>query len=402
MLEAMTTPSEDEVTRLREFDRAKAALKDAGFSDKDISNLKTADVYRLATEYGYNRTALNQADAALRSQLGATPGATPEAAPLSGPKPESQPIPRPAPPAVSPINIGAVPDATAQYNKAKDFVTGLFGTAPTLPSEVTPATIKKDVEDTRNLFKELGIEDPTKMRREQLEKEMKEAKSERKQAGYAWLANFGFNWAATNGPTLQAMAKAGVQTVPGLMSDLKDLNKLNREQRKELAGLAALDAQTQRDMTLKARERLSAERDRVEARIDQRNKDIATASVSLAANVASNQTQLMSAGIGAQAQLQAANIGAAARRYDTDIVEKRIEAMPGNTYAEKFANYNKAIRVTEPASEFDKYVTEIASEPQKLAALKVTNPALHALIEQRIKVLAIPKVTSTPTGTVRD
>ena len=63
-----------------------------------------------------NRALLNRADVALRSQPGA--------APPPGPEPENRPIPRPAPPAVSPINIGAVPDATAQYDKAKTFEIG--------------------------------------------------------------------------------------------------------------------------------------------------------------------------------------------------------------------------------------------------------------------------------------
>ena len=120
---------------------------------------------------------------------------------------------------------------------------------------------------------------------------MQEAKTEKKQAGWMRLAEFGFNWASQNGPTLQAAAKAGAAVAPGLMSDLKDLRKLDRDRQKELAGLAALDSQAQRataDSVLAEIEKRRTEREARLQRIEDRRATIAT---SLAGNVISAETQ---------------------------------------------------------------------------------------------------------------
>jgi hypothetical protein len=313
----------------------------------------------------------------------------------TAPAPKNEPTVKvpPAPLASAASAASAAPDYSAHYNNAKTFVQGIFGPEPTLPAEPNVANIKKDVEDTRQMFKDLGIADPTELRKKQIEDAMKEAKTEKQNAGWTWLANFGAAWAAENGSALQAATKANQKAMPGLMSDLKDLKKLQREQQKELAGLEALKAQSERDLTLKARDRLRDERTKVQDRIDERNKTIATASVSLAANVATNQTQL-----------QAANIGAESRRYEVDTVERRIEAMPGATKAERIANYYKAVnpRAAVATDELDKAAASLAKDPTKLATLKTTDPALYALIKQRINALAVPEATSNPTGKVRD
>lgn len=321
-----------------------------------------------------------------------TSGAGTAPAPKNEPTVKVPPAPAaPAAPAASAAS--ATPDYTTNYNQAKTFVEGIFGKAPELPLEPTVQNIKKEVEDTRQMFKDLGIADPTDLRKKQIEDAMKNAKTEKQNAGWTWLANFGAAWAAENGPALQAAAKANAKTMPGLMSDLKEVNKLQREQEKELAGLEALKAQSERDMTLKARDRLKDERTKIQDRIDQRNRDIATASVSLAANVATNATTL-----------QAAEIGAKSRRYEVDTVERRIKAMPGATYQEKVTNYYKAVtpRATAATDELDKAAASLAKDPTKLATLKATDPALYALIMQRINTLAIPNVTGTPTGPVRN
>jgi hypothetical protein len=300
--------------------------------------------------------------------------------------------------APSPFNIDSA--LTQGVAAAK----GLLKEPPAVPAQTTLDDIKKAYKDEQQLFKDLGIEDPTKLRREQLEKEMQEAKTEKKQAGYRWLANFGFSWAAQNGPTLQAAAKAGEKTLPGLYDDIKDLDKLERDRRKELAGLAALNAQAQRDITAKARDRLTSERTRAEERVDRYNQQIATVGASIGGQLVQRDTSLQLGQLQAATTLQAAQIGADSRRAETKAEERRIAQMPGESYAERLTNYFKAVRpsATADTNELDKLAAQVAKDPVKLAQLKVTDPGLYALVMQRINTLAVPTATSTATGRVRD
>ena len=212
--------------------------------------------------------------------------------------------------------VGAAPSAppTIDYKDAftKAGLTAqeLLGAAPTAPEAVTTKNVKEAVEADRQLFKDLGIADPTKLRRDQIEAEMKEAKSDKEQAGWMRLAEFGFNWASQNGPALQAAAKAGAAVAPGLISDLKELKKTERAQKRELAGLAALDAQAQRDMTTKARDRLDAKYESGLRRVDEHRKNIATLSASIAANAITSQTQLTTTGMTTAASRDVARISA--------------------------------------------------------------------------------------------
>jgi hypothetical protein len=220
------------------------------------------------------------------------------------------------PPAAGTAGVGAAPSAppTIDYKdafeKAGATAKELLGTAPTMPAEVTTKSVKEAVEADRKLFEELGIADPTKLRREQIEAEMKEAKSDKAKAGWAALLQFGANWASQNGSALQAAANAGVTVAPGLLSDLKDLQKTERAQKRELAGLAALDAQAQRDMTAKARDRLDTQRENALRRVDEHRKNIATLSASIGANAISSQTQLTTTGMTTAASRDVARISA--------------------------------------------------------------------------------------------
>lgn len=177
-----------------------------------------------------------------------------------------------------------------------------------IPDEPAPTEPEKRpkqlIEERNQLYKDLGIEDPTKLRREQLEKEMQEAKTEKEQAGWMRLAEFGFNWASQNGPTLQAAAKAGAAVTPGLMSDLKDLRKLDRDRQKELAGLAALDAQAQRATADSVLAEIEKRREQRENRLQRIEDRRATVAASLAGSVISAETQKSVASL----QLQAAKL----------------------------------------------------------------------------------------------
>jgi hypothetical protein len=160
------------------------------------------------------------------------------------------------------------------------------------------------LEEQREFYKAAGVDmDPNKARREQVEKELSGAKAERNEAGLARLAEFGFAWAAENGPALQAAAKAGAKVAPGLISDLKDLNKLDRDRNKELAGINALDAQAKRATADSARDALRRKIERKEDRLFEVEK----ARAGIAANIAVTQTSakasLASASMSAQATI---------------------------------------------------------------------------------------------------
>ena len=171
--------------------------------------------------------------------------------------------------------------------------------------------------------------DPNRTRREQVEKELGEAKAERNEAGLMRLAEFGFRWASQNGPFLQAAAKAGAEVAPGLISDLRDLKKLDRERNKELAGIKALDAQMQRATADSARESLRRKIERKEDRLFETDKARAGIAANLAASTISAKTSLASASIGAQATIAKLN-ESLGETQTKNIVDAALKSLQGN------------------------------------------------------------------------
>jgi hypothetical protein len=317
----------------RPFDTTRRILEEMGLMNKEgayIRPYKTEREKRLVAEQQAQTAAqqptvdradamkqFRQADNAGLAALAQMPPQTVQgvgAAPAAGDKATVTRVD--TPPAAGTAGVGAAPSAppTIDYKDAftKAGLTAqeLLGAAPTVPGETTAKNVKEAVEADRQLFKDLGIADPTKLRRDQIEAEMKEAKSDKEQAGWMRLAEFGFNWASQNGPALQAAAKAGAAVAPGLLSDLKELKKTERAQQRELAGLAALDAQAQRDMTVKARDRLDTQRENALRRVDERNRNVATLSASIAANAITSQTSLATTGMTTAASRDVARISA--------------------------------------------------------------------------------------------
>jgi hypothetical protein len=251
----------------------------------------------------------------------APPVAPPTAAPTAGVAPVTAPT----------LDYAGVLDTAGTYAK------GLLGNAPTVPEATTTKNVKEAVEADRKLFEELGIADPTKMRREQLEKEIAGAKTDKEQAGWMRLAEFGFNWASQNGPALQAAAKAGAAVAPGLISDLKELKKVERDQQKELAGLAALDAQAQRDMTVKARDRLDGQREKALDRLAEHNKNLTSLSATIGGQIFSSQTQLTTTGMTTSAQREVAGLQSEALKIERDLARKDSRAKAALEAAEQSA-----------------------------------------------------------------
>jgi hypothetical protein len=143
------------------------------------------------------------------------------------------------------------------------------------------------------------------------------------------LAEFGFAWAAENGPALQAAAKAGAKVAPGLISDLKDLNKLDRDRNKELAGINALDAQAKRATADSARDALRRKIERKEDRLFEVEKARAGIAANLAASTISAKTSLAAASIGAQATI--AKLQESLGETQTkNIVDAALKSLQGN------------------------------------------------------------------------
>jgi len=266
----------------------------------------------------------------------------------------------------------------------------------------TPKTAKQFIEERDTLFRDAGYDfNLVKNQIKEVREEKEALKGDRKEAMNLRLIEAGLGILGGESPyAFVNIGKGATPALQGLAKDIKEIKKDSRALDREVRQLNVMQNELAAGRASYGLEALNKQADRVARRQEniQRSRD------SIFGTIVGRESAKEIAIFQSQAHLQAANIGAAARRYDTDIVEKRIEAMPGKTYSEKLANYYKAVtpRATESASEFDKYVTAIASDPEKLAMLKITNPALHALVEQRITFLAIPKVTSTPTGTVRN
>jgi hypothetical protein len=281
------------------------------------------------------RAQMRQADnaglAALAQQAGPQQAGAQQAGAQQG-QPQVQPAGvAPGMAAVPPLSVSGALDQGVAAAK------GLMGEAPKVPEKASLEDIKKAYTDEQQLFKDLGIADPTQMRRDQLEKEIASAKSDKEQAGWMRLAEFGFNWASQNGPALQAAAKAGAAVMPGLMSDLKDLRKVERDQQKELAGIAALDAQSKRDMTAKARDRLNSERARAEDRLDNYNKQLATIGASLGGQALNSQTQRDIANLQASTQRDIAGMQASALKDERELARKDARAKVALESAEEAA-----------------------------------------------------------------
>ena len=202
--EALTSPSEEDVAKLREFDRAKAVLKEAGFSDKDIAALKSPDVYRMASGYGYKP---------------ATPQAAAPAAAAAAP----------TVPEVAPV----IPPVSAEEKGIASLV------APKLPTpkELTPAEAGRE---RLEYYKAQGIlADPYAKAREAIEKDRATDTEARREAGWGRLLEAGLGILGGESPyALTNIGKGSQAAAKGAMEDMKDFRRLERDRKKEEAKLA--------------------------------------------------------------------------------------------------------------------------------------------------------------------
>lgn len=260
------------------------------------------------------------------------PAATPAAASLAPAAPSAPAVPTVA--AVRRVDGGGEGIASIPTVKPPTFEDPMKMAERFIPREMGPPAPEQTpiqaLEEQKAFYKAAGVDmDPNRTRREQVEKELGEAKAERNEAGLMRLAEFGFRWASQNGSFLQAAAKAGAEVAPGLISDLKDLKKLDRERNKELAGIKALDAQMQRATADSARDSLRRKIERKEDRLFETDK----ARAGIAANIAVTQTSakasLASASIGAQATIAKLN-ESLGETQTKNIVDAALKSLQGN------------------------------------------------------------------------
>jgi hypothetical protein len=236
MLEAMTGPSEDDITRLREFDRAKDTLKAAGFSDKDIGALKSPDVYRMASGYGYKPATATEGPAGVEAMLA-------QAERGEGPN-----VHRPGAIRTDIALPGREPAPTQDAGK-KDLSPAAVSAA------ATPLSMDAAMAQATGLMGGL----PTGSAFDDIKAEMKQASEERKaelkDAAYMRLAEFGLGMAAGTSPYFAAnVGKAGVEALKGYADDLRQKKKLDADDRKILTDIKRMERADERDNVIKTAE----------------------------------------------------------------------------------------------------------------------------------------------------
>lgn len=209
MFDAFTGPTEDEILRLKEFDKAKEYLKNAGFTDKDISALETKDVYRMATGYGYK-----------------------PATPVGSTTP-----PKPVPVAPSAADAAAIETPGAPKAPAAAGIASLRAPKLPVPGELTPEQAGKERLD---YYAKQGISaDPYAKAREALEADRAKDPEARREAGWMRALEAGLGIMGGESPYAMVNIGKGSQAAArGAAEDAKEFRKLERERGKEEARLA--------------------------------------------------------------------------------------------------------------------------------------------------------------------
>jgi len=219
--EALTSPSEEDVAKLREFDRAKAVLKEAGFSDKDIAALKSPDVYRMASGYGYKPA----------TATAAIPAATPTT---------------PATPTIP------VATATAEVPSPQDMGLGaLTGQIKELRGRLAKPTMETSAGEVEEMYRKAGVSmDPYAEYKKSLEAEKAQTTEDRRQAGWGRLLEAGLGILGGESPyALTNIGKGSQAAAKGAMEDIKEFGKLERERGRALAQLAVAENDLKRGVT---------------------------------------------------------------------------------------------------------------------------------------------------------
>lgn len=222
MFESMTGPSPDEVTRLREFDRAKEILKQYGFTDKDIAALSTQDVYRMATGYGYKPS---------------TPAvAAAPAAPATPAAPETT---------VSPAPQNVVPPAD------ESGIASLSTRIEALRKRLEKPTLEKTATEVEEMYKKAGVNmDPYAEYRASLEAEKAKTAEEKRESGWMRALEAGLGILGETSPYgFVNIGKGSQAAARGAAEDIKEFRKLDRERNRALGQIAVAENDLKRSVT---------------------------------------------------------------------------------------------------------------------------------------------------------
>jgi hypothetical protein len=228
-MESITGPTSDEITRLKEFDRAKEILKQNGFTDKDIAALKTPDVYRMAKGYGYQPISAQTAPAA------------PTPVPVPAPAAPAAPgvTPPAAPQAPSGITVAPPMSMADAMEQAKRETGGILGPVPLVP-DITSAVQER----VRGMTAAGYDPEMFKKMRADIEKEREESKGDKREAVNLRLLEAGLGILGGESPyAFVNIGKGATPALKGLQDDIKDLKKVERDRNKAVRDLQVAENQ---------------------------------------------------------------------------------------------------------------------------------------------------------------
>jgi hypothetical protein len=245
MLDQFTGPTDLEIAKLREFDKAKDVLRNAGFTDRDIDALKTPDVYRMAMGYGYQPSAA----------VGA-PATGSSAAPVDA----TAAAPAQAAPAVQ----APVPDQKAAPTADDLGLAGIQKQIQALQSGLTRPTMAASAKEVEDMYKAAGVSmDPYAEYKRDLEEQKAQNAADRKRAGWFRGLEAGLGILGGESPyALTNIGKGSQAAAKGAAEDAKEFSKLERERSKALASISVAENDLKRGVT-----------DKKIARYDQAIKD---------------------------------------------------------------------------------------------------------------------------------
>lgn len=317
-----------EVDKLKAFDAAKATLKEAGFTDKDISRMSTEDVYRMASGYQpQSRSGTSVADTA------------------------GGPAYRDFKDTDTSVDLGNAPSARGQGGApggtpgtGGTSTSGLFGQVKSFMDQFYPASTEtlpteaQAVKSRMDALKAAGVEmDPYKDLREKVERGMAQTERDKEKAGWEALGVFGLTLASTPGDFLSALGKAGLPALKQYTGDIKDLKKLAREDDRLLAQLKAND----NELKLKVTQSGLDERQKIIDRIQNERGKAATVAASVFGGLATLESAKET-----RAETRKDTLLRSAREQARRQVEAKVRATPGLAMDPKF-DYEGAIDALE-------------------------------------------------------
>lgn len=233
-------------------------------------------------------------------------------------------------------------------------------------------TAAERVQQMQDYMKAAGYDEKFfEKQRADIEKQKGETKADRQEAINMRLIEAGLGILGGESPYAFAnIGKGASPALKGLQEDFKDIKKLTREYDKAIRDVNTAEQTNKREMGLAALKRA-----------DDIDKEIRDRKFDMAKTIYSGKVQMTIAQMpGAQERL----------------IERAMKDPEGfGATAEKFVGRAKS----DPMADVVEYY---AKNPAALEMLKIENPNLYNAIKARMGTMAVPSVSSAPTGRVRE